>query len=250
MDNAKSPSLSIILPCYNEEKNIRRNIEHIHNYLKARFSDFEIIAVNDGSSDATPAELQKSREESRIPLRIINGRTNRGKGAAVRDGVLRSKKEIIMFLDADLAIPIEELSKFLGVLETGYDFVIASRFVGGLKILKPVLWYRSIMEKIFRILRMIIINNYDIQDTQCGFKVFKRQTAFKIFPQLTVRGWSFDVEIIFLAKKAGLKIKELPITLQNPPESHIRIVKDSVKMFFDLIKIKINDWRGKYNFQR
>lgn len=239
-------SVSVVLPCFNEERTIRENIIIISKYLADKFDGSEIIAVNDGSNDNTLSELRKAQKDSFIPLRIINSQKNRGKGAAVKSGVLKSKKGIVMFMDADLAIPIEELGKFLSEIEKGSDVVIASRFISRIKILKPVLWYRSIMEKVFRILRMIIINNYDVQDTQCGFKVFTRQATRKIFSRLTVRGWSFDVEIVFLAKKAGLKIKELPITLQNPQESHIRIVRDSWDMFWDLIRVRVNDWRGKY----
>lgn len=239
-------SISVILPCFNEAKSIRKNVSIISRYLEDNFDSYEIIAVNDGSGDATLSELRKVRAEDNVSIRIINTKTNSGKGTAVKNGILRSKYDVTMFMDADLAIPIYELEKFLVEIDNGNDIVIASRFISKIKILKPVLWYRNIMEKIFRILRMIVINNYNIQDTQCGFKVFTRETAFKIFPLLTVKRFSFDVEVIFLANKLGYKIKELPITLQNPQESHIRIVRDSANMFWDLIKIRINDIRGKY----
>jgi dolichyl-phosphate beta-glucosyltransferase len=234
--------LSVILPCYNEEKNIRRNIQYIHNYLTLRFSDFEIIVVNDGSTDKTAEELKRTRDK----IRVIDLKPNHGKGMAVKTGILESKGEIVMFLDADLAIPIEELPEFLREIENESDIAIASRFIAQIKVLKPILWYRRLMEKVFRLLRMIIINNYDIQDTQCGFKVFTREAARKIFPLLTITGWSFDVEVIYLAKKMGLAIKELPVTLQNPPESHIRLVRDSWTMFWDLFRIRLNAWRGRY----
>jgi len=243
----KNPSLSLVLPCFNEAGTIRRNIVDIYDYLNKRFPSFEIIAVNDGSTDSTLVELKKIIDEDDLPIIIVNKEQNEGKGAAVRDGVIRSRNAIIMFMDADLAIPIQELDKFLSEISKGNDIVIASRFIAKIKILKPILWYRGIMEKVFRILRMVIINNYDIRDTQCGFKVFSRDPAMKIFPLLTVQRFSFDVEVIFLAKKMGYRIKELPITLQNPPESHIRIVRDSWNMFWDLIKIRVNDWKGEYD---
>jgi len=239
-------SISVILPCYNEAKNIRKNILVINNYLAKRFESFEIICVNDGSTDNTLKELKNTKNGDGIPIRIINKKENRGKGAAVKTGVLKSKKNVVMFMDADLAIPIEELEKFLVEIEKKNDVVIASRFIAKIKILKPVLWYRSIMEKVFKILRMIIINNYDVQDTQCGFKVFTRKAVLRIFPLLIIKRFSFDVEVIFLAKKLGYRVKELPITLQNPQESHIRIVKDSLNMFWDLFRIRINEIRGRY----
>lgn len=244
-------SISVILPCYNEEKNIRKNIQEIFHYLRENFSVFEIVAVDDGSTDNTLFELKKTKNDNpQIPLKIVSRKINGGKGQAVKTGILKSKNDIVMFLDADLAIPIYELKKFIKAIKEGNDLVIASRFVGKVKVLKPILWYRSIMEKVFRILRMIIINNYSIKDTQCGFKVFTRDAAYKIFPLLIVKRFSFDVEVIFLAKKLGYKIHELPITLQNPQESHIRIVSDSVNMFLDLIRIRINDWRGKYDLNK
>lgn len=239
-------SISIILPCFNEERNIYRNVLSISKYLKENLGEFEIIAVNDGSTDNTNQELVKLTQKSGLPIKIINNSVNEGKGAAVKKGVLSSHNDIVMFLDADLAIPIEELPKFVREIEGGNDIVIASRFIAKIRVLKPILWYRNIMERVFRVLRMIIINNYEISDTQCGFKVFRRNAAMQIFPLLTVKRFSFDAEVMFLAKKMGLRVKELPITLQNPRESHIRIVADSWNMFWDLIKIRINDWKGRY----
>ena len=155
-----------------------------------------------------------------------------------------------MFLDADLAIPIEELDKFLVEIKNGYDLVIASRLVPGGKVIQKVLWYRIIMEKAFRIIRTIIINNYKVKDTQCGFKVFKREAAMKIFPLVTIKRFAFDSEIIFLAGKYKLKTKELPITLQNPIRSHIRIFRDPFNMLCDLFKIRINDAKLKYRIKK
>jgi len=249
MRNDKSSSISVVLPCFNEGKNIYQNTIKIEKFLKNNFRDFEIIAVNDGSTDDTRQELEKLRGNPGIELKIINIPQNKGKGAAVKKGMLESKKKMVMFMDADLAIPIEEVNKFIAAIEEGNDLAIASRFITKIKILKPVLWYRNIMEKIFRILRMIIINNYDIRDTQCGFKVFRQEAALRIFPLLTVNRFSFDVEVIYLAKKMGLRIKELPITLQNPRESHIRIFQDSWNMFWDLFKIRRNEFTGKYNVE-
>lgn len=250
MSNGKFTSISVVVPCFNEGKNIYRNLSLISDYLRNNFSDYEIITVNDGSKDNTQQELEKFAKNSNAPITIINRPVNKGKGSAVKKGVLSSHKKVVMFLDADLAIPIEELPKFIAEIMKGDDVVIASRFVAKIKVLKPILWYRNIMERVFRVLRMVIINNYEVRDTQCGFKVFRREAAKQIFPLLTVKRFSFDAEVMFLAKKMGLKIKELPITLQNPRESHIRIVADSWNMFWDLIKIRLNDWQGKYKIRK
>lgn len=241
--------ISVVIPCFNEGKTIYENIKKINTYLAERITSFEIIAVNDGSLDNTLSELQRVQGE--IPLKIINATENSGKGKVVRDGILStsSLSTAVMFLDADLGIPIEELEKFLEELNRGSDIVIASRFVPGLKVTQPVLWHRKIMEKVFRILRKIILNNWSIEDTQCGFKMFTGEAAKKIFAMATIQRFAFDSEIIFIAKKFGYQIKELPITLQNPRRSSVRIVFDPINMFASLIKIRVYDIMGKYKWK-
>jgi len=245
MENKKMSEISVVVPCFNEEKTIYFNIKKINNYLSNYFREFEIIAVNDGSRDNTNKELQRAKLDFPKVV-IIENALNAGKGKVVKDGMLKSRYEVVMFLDADLAIPIEETNKFVAEIENGYDLAIASRFVPGLKVVKPVLWYRKYMEKIFRLIRMLIISNYKIHDTQCGFKVFSRRAAQDIFPLMTVERFAFDAEIVFIAGKFGYKIKELPIILQNPTTSSVRIYRDSVNMLIDLVKIRINDFLGKY----
>lgn len=239
--------ISVVVPCFNEQKNIVKNVRIIYSYLKKHFDSFEVIISNDGSTDKTLAELEKIKDE--IPFKIVSSAKNSGKGNAVKIGVLASSpdSEAVMFLDADLAIPIDELNKFYAALKTQkLDLVIASRFVPGLKVLEPVLWYRKIMEIIFRFLRASILNDWQVKDSQCGFKVFRRSSAMQIFKLTTISRFAFDSEVIFLAKKLNFSIKELPITLRNPRISHIRIFLDSVDMFFSLFKIRLNNFRGLY----
>lgn len=236
--------ISVIIPCFNEEKNIANNIRKIFLYLRENFENFEIIAVNDGSTDKTVEEIKKIQNE--VPLNIINNTVNEGKGKVVKDGILKSNNDIVMFLDADLAIPIEELHKFVAEINNGYDIVIASRFVPGGKVIRKVLWYRIIMEKVFRIIRMIILNNFKIKDTQCGFKVFKHEMAMKIFSLSKIKRFAFDAEVMFIARRHKARVKELPITLQNPIRSHVRIFRDPFNMLCDLFKIRANDFSGKY----
>lgn len=240
--------ISVVIPCFNEGKTIRQNIQKIRAYLSNNFEAFEIIAVNDGSLDNTFSELEALAKE--LPLKVISHKKNAGKGKAVRDGVLAGQYEIVMFLDADLAIPIESLANFVAEIERGSDLAIASRFVPGLTILQPVLWYRKIMEQIFRLLRMVILNNWTIKDTQCGFKVFKASVARRIFSMATINRFAFDSEIVFIAKKFGYSIKELPIALQNPQQSSVRIFFDPLNMFFSLFKIRLNDLTGIYPWKQ
>lgn len=242
----RNTKISVITPCFNEGKNIRKNIKRINDYLKQKFDCYELIAVNDGSRDNTAEELFALQRE--IGLKVIDNKKNQGKGGAVRDGMLASGEEyeIVMFLDSDLGIPIEELGKFIEEMKSGNDVMIASRFVPGLKVMWPVQFHRGVMEKAFRLIRMAITNNWNVKDTQCGFKVFRREAAMKIFPKLTVKRFAFDAEIIFVANKYKYKIKELPIHLQNPPSRSLRIFRDPANMVMDLLRIRVNDWKGKY----
>jgi len=239
----KNTKISVVTPCFNEGKNIWKNIKRVDDYLKQRFDRYELIAVNDGSRDNTKEELVGLQQE--IGLKVIDNANNQGKGGAIRDGVLASNKEneIVMFLDSDLGIPVEELEKFIAEIKNGHDIIIASRFVPGLKIIRPVQFHRMIMERAFRLIRMMITNNWNVKDTQCGFKVFRREAAMKIFPKLTVKRFAFDAEVIFVANKNKYKIKELPIHLQNPPSRSLRIFRDPANMIWDLLRIRMNDWR-------
>ena len=247
----RNEKISVVVPCYNENQNIYKNLQKIHTYLTSHFAHFEIITVNDGSKDHTLAELERSATS--LHLTIINSPINIGKGDAVKKGMLASdpQSDLVMFLDADLAIPIEELGKFVDVIyEKNIDIAIASRFVPGLTVLEPVLLHRKVMEIVFRFLRAIILNDWQVRDSQCGFKVFRRPAAMKIFTQTTVTRFAFDSEVIFLARKLHFSIKELPITLCNPPKSHIRMFFDPINMFCALFAIRWNYIKGIYNTKR
>jgi hypothetical protein len=188
-----------------------------------------------------------------IPFTTISSPVNMGKGHAVRSGMLASDPQstFTMFLDADLAIPIEELQKFINTMHArNSDIAIASRFVPGLNVLEPVLLHRKIMEVVFRFLRAIILNDWQVRDSQCGFKVFRRSAALRIFTQTTVNRFAFDSEVIFLARKLGLHIIELPITLCNPQKSHVRILFDPFNMLYSLFAIRLNHIKGIYNFTK
>ena len=244
----KEVEISVVIPCYNEEKVIASNVRKVHAYLQEHFETFEIIVVNDGSSDVTEREL--SRLAAELDIKIIHHPVNQGKGQSVKDGVLASRHEAILFLDADLGISIEELPKFLVEFHNGFDVVIASRFVAGATFLKPVLWHRKVMERGFRLLRKMVLNNWDVQDTQCGFKLFRRGPARRIFDLMTIRRFAFDSEIIFLANKFGSRIKEVPVALQNPQTSSVRLTYDPINMFLDLLKIRSNNFSRRYEAAR
>jgi len=218
----------------------------VYSYLQKHFSSFEIIIVDDGSTDRTAQEIKKISKD--IPIRYIHEKVNSGKGKAVRDGILAASpsSDIIAFADADLGLPIEQLENFMQSHKDGIDIAIASRFMPGSVTKRPSVWHRWIMERIFRFIRILIINNSDIRDTQCGMKSFRKQAAFDIFPILQINRFAFDAEIIFVAKKRKWSVLEIPATVDNPIESHVRLLRDPINMIADLIRIRIYSIKGQY----
>lgn len=239
--------LSLIIPCYNQTAALYDNLKKIKAYLESNHFQYEIIAVDDGSQDDTLQGLLKAKAE--LGIIVLSYPENKGKGAAIKAGVKQATGALIGFLDADLAIPIEELPKFLDKLSQQSDIVIASRFLTDSTVRIPVLWYRRMLEKVFWTLRNVILGNQEVQDTQCGFKVFTRDFAKKVFHKSRINRFSFDAELIFLSKKFGFLVEEVPIALQNPPRTSVRILSDSVSMTWDLLKIRWLNWRREYNDQ-
>ena len=196
--------------------------------------EYEIIVVNDGSNDRT-VDVVLGLEDNKI--RVVNNPGNKGKGFAVRNGMLNARGNVLLFSDADLSTPISELDNFLPLLERGYDVVFGSRAMkhSNIEVHQPR--SRELMGKLYnKIVRATTISG--IKDTQCGFKLFTKDAANKIFNLQKLDGFSFDVEILYLAKKCGFQIKEVPVTWINNPDTKINSVKDSAKMFVDLLKIR------------
>lgn len=240
--------ISIIVPCYKEAEVIQNTLQTLSQYLSERFERFEIIVVTDGSPDKTKETVQHfGHTHPDVPLVLIPLAKNQGKGVAVKTGVLHSRYDPILFIDADLTIPIQELEKFLSALTTN-DIVIASRLTSGSHFEEPIPLYRVILARGFYILQIIFIGNLKFSDTQCGFKLFRRDSALPLFRSLTVRRFAFDAELLFLAKKNNLKVAALPVTiLKDPRKTNVSNLKDPINMFFALLKIRWNDWIGKYD---
>ncbi len=230
--------LSVIIPTYNEEKRIGDSLTKIYSFLEKRDYDFEIIVIDDGSNDNTLNLLTKfSKKVSKII--ILKNDTNRGKGYSVKRGILKSKGDAILFTDADLSTPIEETDKLIGWIKNGYQIAIGSRDLPDSQIEKHQVWYREFMGRAFnKIIRIIL--DLDYHDTQCGFKCFKRNAALEIFNSLKLCGFSFDVEILFIAKQHGIKVKEVPVRWYNSPESKVKIIRDSSRMLWDILNIRFN----------
>jgi dolichyl-phosphate beta-glucosyltransferase len=236
--------LSVIIPAYNEEKRIVDTLSKIRDYLNKQEFTWEIILVDDGSSDGTVVEAKGIIEESR--LSIIVNRDNRGKGYTVKKGILASKGEAILFSDADLSTPIEELKGMLELIKGGWDIVIGSRGLRESKLIKPQPWYRQLMGRLFNlIVRTLILKGF--RDTQCGFKCYRREAALAIFPFQRINGFTFDVETLYLASRLGLKINEHPVSWINSPESKVRLFGGSFSMLIELLKIIYYDIIGLYD---
>lgn len=230
------PVLSIVIPAYNEEKRLGLTLRKIIDYLDSRQIQAEIIVVDDGSKDKTTAVAREILGD--WPLqKVVSLPENQGKGAAVKEGLLQASGEFILFSDADLSTPIEELEKMLPLARLGYQVVIASRALPESEIKKRQSWLREHMGKTFNFLvRLLLIK--DIKDTQCGFKLFEQKAARKIFSELQTKGFAFDVEALALARRFGYKIAQIPVAWVNSPESRVGLVRSSVGMFIELLKIK------------
>ncbi len=237
--------LSVIIPCYNEGKRIGNTLKKIIEFFNNIKINYEIIVVNDGSTDDTKTKLQKIKEEhsNNVFINVINNNQNCGKGFAVKQGIMASNSEYIYFTDADLSTPIEEIVKFLERKE--YDIVIGSRAVKNSKILVHQPFYRELAGKVFnKLLKFILGLPYN--DTQCGAKLFKSDVAKFVFSKTTINRFSFDAEVLFIAKKYKYKVLELPVVWSHSKNSKVKFFVDGIKMLDDVIKIKINDLRGLY----
>jgi len=227
--------LSIIIPAYNEENRIGNSLKLILRYLSKQDYNFEIIVVDDGSSDRT---IEKVKEiDSSGKIKILKNEINKGKGYSIKKGMLEAMGEYQLFSDADLSTPIEELEKFWKYLNEGYDIVIGSRALKDsiLEVRQP--FYREFMGRAFNFIVRFILG-FKIKDTQCGFKIFKKEVAKHIFSIQKIKGWSFDVEILYIASKLDYKIKEVPVRWINSPSSKVNPLKDALRMFFDVSRLK------------
>ena len=229
--------LSIIIPAYNEQDRLPLTLSKIHSYCNSQSYNYEVLVVDDGSTDNTIKVVTDNPLSKTGKLRILKNHHNRGKGHSVKRGIMASKGDYVLFSDADLSTPIGEVEKLFSALNENFDIAIGSRSIKGAQIKEHQPFYREYMGKFFNRL-VCIFALKGIIDTQCGFKLFKGVPARDIAAQMRVDGFAFDVEMLYLARLRGLKIKEVPITWINSPQSKVRIIDSSLHMFLDLLKIK------------
>lgn len=240
----RRPSYSIIIPAYNEGARIGATLDKILAYLAQRGWDAEIIVVNDGSHDNT-VEMVRERTVKNPGLRWLENPGNRGKGYSVRNGMLHASGETLLFTDADLSSPIEEASKLFAAIEAGSDVAIGSRWLQSeLQTQKQPL-YRQLFGRVFNLLLRIVLG-LRFKDTQCGFKAFTRPSAQVIFSQQQIERWGFDPELLFLARKFGFKVAEIPVAWAHREGTRINPLRDGIRMFAEMLKIRWNALSGKY----
>jgi dolichyl-phosphate beta-glucosyltransferase len=236
------PFLSIVIPAYNEEKRLPKTLEQVLSFINSQNYPSEVLVVENGSADNTLAIAQSFAE--RYPQFRVVHNPERGKGLAVRRGMLEAKGDYRFMCDADLSMPIQEVSRFLPPMLNDYDIAIASREApGAVRYNEP--YYRHFVGRGYNLLiRWLALPS--LQDTQCGFKCFRSEVAEELFRRQTFTGWSFDVEVLFIGRVRGYRIVELPIPWYYNAESKIRVFSDSFSMGRDLIKMRLNALRGVY----
>lgn len=245
--------LSVIIPCFNEEKNIRSGVlNRVWVYLKDKDFSWEVIIVDDGSDDKSKIMIEDFIKTKK-GFRLVKN-SHQGKARTVMTGVLKANGQYILFTDLDQATPISESEKLLKYLNHGYQIVIGSR--NSRRAGAPLL--RSLMGPVFALIRRGLIGLKEIKDTQCGFKAFENRSAKKLFKKLKLYGYTnqathgsnvtagFDVELLFIAKKMGYKIKEVPVSWHYVETRRVNPVIDSFQGLIDILRIKFNDLQGKY----
>ena len=237
-----APFLSIVLPAWNEEQRLPEALRKITAYLDQQPYAAEVLVVENGSTDRTTAIAEEYA--ARVPyVRVLH--SPKGKGAAVKHGMLAGEGEYLYVCDTDLAVPIEEVAKFLPPQAGDYEVAIASREApGATRYNEP--FYRHLMGRVYNLIAQLIAVP-GIKDTQCGFKCLRRDAARAIFQAQVMGGWGFDVEVLFIARRWGYRIIEVPVTWYYGKGSRVSPLKDSLRMLGELWQVRRNGWRGEYD---
>ncbi len=234
--------LSIVIPAYNEEKRLPASLEQLFRFLRTQTYPFEVLVVENGSHDRT-LEIAQEFARQYPELRVLQCR-ERGKGLAVRQGMLEASGTYRMMCDVDFSMPVEQINRFIPPQLENFDIAIASREApGAVRYNEPA--YRHFVGRGFNLLIKILALP-GLDDTQCGFKCFRGAIVEDLFRRQTLTGWSFDVELLFIARQSGYRIVEIPIPWYFNPESKVRVLHDSFQMGLDLFNIRLKGLRGLY----
>jgi dolichyl-phosphate beta-glucosyltransferase len=234
-----SPELSIVIPCFNEEQRLSRTIELIEQYLARVGTPYELILVDDGSIDGTRQIMDAAAERNRS-VRLEALPQNRGKGRALAEGVAAARGAEVLVTDADLSTPIEEIDKLRAELRNGAGVAIASRALKGSRVEVSQPAYRVLMGKAFNLLVQAVLLP-GIWDTQCGFKLFRADVAHDVFAGLTTDGFGYDPEVLYRAKKRGVRIAEVPVVWRNSAPTKVSPVKSSIDMFKHVVRVRFRN---------
>ena len=241
MPGTSDPQISIVIPAYNEASRLPHSLRQLRDHFGASSGSsrsFEVLIVVEHSTDGT-LELAREAVSEQANFHVIDNRVHRGKGYAVRSGMRQARGSILFYMDADLSVPLEDIGRFLAHFDAhpGDDVLLGSRQHPESHIERRQNLLRQSMGKAFnRILRSLSLLPF--RDTQCGFKAFRREAAREIFGLQTIDGFAFDVEVLLLAQSLGYAIRELPVHWLNSPESKVRIVRDSLRMFLDAFTVR------------
>lgn len=241
-----TPDLAIVIPAFNEATRLQATLDAIVSHLSATDISWEVRVVDDGSADGTAAVvLAAAASEPRI---VLQRELHRGKGGAVRAGMLVSRAALRFLCDADLSMPIEEIARFLERVPSAADIAIGTREgPGARRIGEPA--QRHSMGRAFNwLVRAMILPGF--QDTQCGFKMFSADAARQVFERVSLDGWAFDVEALFVADRLGLRVSVVPITWHYSPESRVSPGRDALRMARDVLRVRLKAWRGDYRLQK
>jgi dolichyl-phosphate beta-glucosyltransferase len=238
------PNYSIVIPAYNESARIPATLEHVVACIRERGWRAEVIVVNDGSTDRT-AEVVRDFIRTAPEVRLVENPGNRGKGYSVRAGMLQALAEVVMFTDADLSSPIEEAERLFAAIAAGADIAIGSRWLERDRQTQRQPLYRQIFGRCFNAVTRLIMG-LPYADTQCGFKAFTRNAAQTVFQLQTIERWGFDPEILFIARKRGFRIVEVPVSWGHDERTRMSYIRDGAQMLQELVSVRWNAVRGRY----
>jgi len=234
-DELGQPELSVVIPAYNEAEGIQAALEQVAAYFRSRALAGEIVVVDDGSTDGTAGLAGQASVP--VAVRVLVNEQNRGKGYSVRRGILSAQGRYVGFTDADMATPIDQLDKVREALESGAEVVIGSRALPDSQIARHQPWWREYAGRLFGgFVRTVLLPG--IPDSQCGFKFFSAAAAQAIFTRQRLAGWAFDVELLYIARRLGYNIVQVPVRWIDEPHSRVRMLRDGLKMAIDVLRIR------------